>query len=200
MLSAPDCRIFCHDKGGNHPFDEASNLDGRRGSAAMALVHPRPPGPEPAKPFALPADDRVGSDVHQGSAPASPQQGHPHPEQSVEGSQCGSLRFSLEGNELNAESGVLHRDGAMTAQEESHETKQGQDEDRHEPRFLVSPALKVKSLPADRLLASHKLRSMTEDRGIQKFSEATGKAEAAEQLRVEARQRPAEHQAATGHR
>jgi hypothetical protein len=30
----------------------------------------------------------------------------------------------------------------MTAQEESHETKQGQDEDRHEPRFLVSPALK----------------------------------------------------------
>jgi hypothetical protein len=44
----------------------------------------------------------------------------------------------------------------MTAQEESHETKQGQDEDRHEPRFLVSPALKVKSLPADRLLASHR--------------------------------------------
>ena len=31
----------------------------------------------------------------------------------------------------------------MTAQEESHETKQGQDEDRHEPRFLVSTALKV---------------------------------------------------------
>jgi hypothetical protein len=53
----------------------------------------------------------------------------------------------LEGNELNAESGLLHRDGAMTAEEESHETKQGQDEDRHEPRFLVSPALKVKSLP-----------------------------------------------------
>ena len=68
----------------------------------------------------------------------------------------GSLPFSLEGNELNAESGVLHRDGDMTAQEESHETKQGQDEDRHEPRFLVSPALKVKSLPADRLLASHR--------------------------------------------
>jgi hypothetical protein len=45
----------------------------------------------------------------------------------------------------------------MTAQEESHETKQGQDEDRHEPRFLVSPALKVKSLPADRLLASQSM-------------------------------------------
>ena len=67
--------------------------------------------------------------------------------------------FSLEGSELNAESGVLHRDGDMTAQEESHETKQGQDEDRHKPRFLVSPALRVKSLPADRLLASHRSRN-----------------------------------------
>ena len=35
---------------------------------AMALVHPRPPSPEPAKPLALRADDRVGSDVNQGSA------------------------------------------------------------------------------------------------------------------------------------
>jgi hypothetical protein len=64
--------------------------------------------------------------------------------------------FAGRQNELNAESGVLHRDGDMTAQEESHETKQGQDEDRHEPRFVVSPALKVKSSPADRLLASHR--------------------------------------------
>ena len=66
--------------GRNHPLDQASNLDGYRGSAAMALVHPRPPSPEPAKPFALPADDRVGSDANQGSAPAGPQQGQPHPE------------------------------------------------------------------------------------------------------------------------
>jgi hypothetical protein len=82
-----------------------------------------------------------------GSAPASPQQGQPHPEQSVEASQCGSLPFSLEGNELNAESSVLHRDGAMTTEEESQQTKQRQDEGRHEPRYLVFPALKVKSLP-----------------------------------------------------
>jgi hypothetical protein len=44
------------------------------------------------------------------------------------------------------------------------------------------------------------VRSMTEDESLQKFSEATTKAEAAEQLRVEARQRLTEHQAATGHR
>jgi hypothetical protein len=53
----------------------------------------------------------------------------------------------LEGNELNAESSVLHRDGAMTTEEESQQTKQRQDEGRHEPRYLVFPALKVKSLP-----------------------------------------------------
>ena len=58
--------------GGNHPFDKTSNLDGRLGSAAIALVHFRPPSPEPAKPFTLPADDRVGLDVNQGCAPASP--------------------------------------------------------------------------------------------------------------------------------
>jgi hypothetical protein len=40
----------------------------------------------------------------------------------------------------------------------------GQDEDRHEPRFLVSPALKVKSLPADRLLASHRAVPVRLDR------------------------------------
>ena len=32
--------------------------------------------------------------------------------------------FSLEGSELNAESDVLPRDSGMTAEEESHETKQ----------------------------------------------------------------------------
>ena len=45
-----------------------------------------------------------------------------------------------------------------------------------------------------------KLRSMTEDQGCEKVSEATTEAEAAEQLRVEARQRLTEHKAATGHR
>jgi hypothetical protein len=64
--------------------------------------------------------------------------------------------FSLEGSKLHAESGVLDRDSGMAAEEESHETKQGEDEDRHEPRFLVAPALKVKPLRADRLLANYK--------------------------------------------
>jgi hypothetical protein len=44
------------------------------------------------------------------------------------------------------------------------------------------------------------IRSMTEDQDLQRFSEVTTKAEAGERLRVEARQRLAEHQAATGHR
>ena len=44
------------------------------------------------------------------------------------------------------------------------------------------------------------VRSMTEGQGLQKFREAAARAEAAEQLRVQARQRLAEHLAATEHR
>jgi hypothetical protein len=44
------------------------------------------------------------------------------------------------------------------------------------------------------------IRSMTEDRGLRKLRETTAKAEAAERLFEKARQRLAEHQAATGHR
>jgi hypothetical protein len=44
------------------------------------------------------------------------------------------------------------------------------------------------------------MRSMTEDRGLRKLRGTTTKAEAAERLFEEARQRLAEHQAATGHR
>src|SRR5262249_37313257 len=106
--------------------------------------------PEPAKPLALPANDRVGLDVHQGRAPALPQQRESDPEQPVEGSQNGSSPFSLKGRELKAESRVLHRDGRMTAEEESRETKQEQDEGWHEPRFLDSIVMKVKPLPANR--------------------------------------------------
>jgi hypothetical protein len=43
-------------------------------------------------------------------------------------------------------------------------------------------------------------RSISEDQGLEKLSGTTTRAEAAEQLRVEARQRLAEHQAATEHR
>jgi hypothetical protein len=44
------------------------------------------------------------------------------------------------------------------------------------------------------------IRSMTEGQSLQKLSETTTKAEAAERLRMEARQKLAEHRAATGHR
>jgi len=50
---------------------------------------------------------------------------------SVEVSQNGSPPFSLEGRELKAESRFLHRDSRMAAEEESRETKQGQDQGRH---------------------------------------------------------------------
>jgi len=42
--------------------------------------------------------------------------------------------------------------------------------------------------------------SMTQGQSLQKLSETTTRAEAAERLRLEARQKLAEHRAATGHR
>jgi hypothetical protein len=58
---------------------------------------------------------------------------------------------------LKAESRILHRDGRMTAEEEARETKQEQDEGWHEPRFLDYMVIKVKPLPANRILANHNM-------------------------------------------
>src|SRR5215469_5811705 len=77
--------------------------------------------------------------------------GHP------EGSQHRPLAFSPEGIELKAESGVLHSQSRMTAEEESRETKQKQHEGRHEARFLVYIVMKVKPLRVGGLLANHSL-------------------------------------------
>jgi hypothetical protein len=54
--------------------------------------------------------------------------------------------------------------------------------------------------PIEGVQLSEELRSITEDQGLEKLSGTTTRAEAAERLREEARQRLAEHQAATGHR
>jgi hypothetical protein len=56
----------------------------------------------------------------------------------------------LEGGELNAESGVLHRAGRMTAEEESHKTKQEQDEGRHEAWIIRPHMMKVKLVAGGR--------------------------------------------------
>ena len=97
--------------GRHHPFDQAANL-GRRGRSASPTA-PRlgPPGPESAKPLALPADDGVSLYVEQRAAPAVPNAGQTYPEQSIQDRQDRSFPFSLEGRELKAESGVLDRDG-----------------------------------------------------------------------------------------
>jgi len=129
-----------------HPFYQAANLDCRSGPAPTALVHLGQPCPEPAKPLALPADDRVSLDVDQGTAPAVPEQGEPDPEESVQRGQLGAFAFSPEGGELNAERGVFQGDGSMTAEEEPGETKEEQDEGWHESRFLGYVDLKVKLL------------------------------------------------------
>jgi len=62
--------------------------------------------------------------------------------------------FSLEGCELQAESRILHRDGRMTAKEESRETKQEQDESQavtSEPN-IGEPQRPDELIPGRRLL------------------------------------------------
>jgi hypothetical protein len=60
-----------------------------------------------------------------------PDQGQPNPEQAIEGSQHRSLTFSLEGCELKAECGILYRNGAITAHQESNKSKNRQKEAWH---------------------------------------------------------------------
>jgi hypothetical protein len=58
--------------GSHHPPDQPTNLDSSRRSAASPAVHPGEACPELPKALPLPADDRVGLYVDQGSAPAVP--------------------------------------------------------------------------------------------------------------------------------
>ena len=61
---------------------------------------------------------------------------------------------------MKAESGVLHSQSRMTAEEESRETKQKQHEGRHEARFLVYIVMKVKPLLVGGLLAGGQARRL----------------------------------------
>ena len=49
--------------GGRHSFDQSANLGGRSGPTSPPAIGFRQPGPESAKPFALPADDGVSLDI-----------------------------------------------------------------------------------------------------------------------------------------
>jgi hypothetical protein len=124
-------RIGSHD-----PFDQPTNLDSGRRSATSSWVHPGQACPELAKALPLPPDDCIGLYVAQRSAPAVPEQRQPDPEEAIEGNQHRSLPFSLEGGELQAESGVLHRNGSMTAHEETNESKDTQKDDWHASRII----------------------------------------------------------------
>ena len=139
--------------GSHDPFDQSTNLESGRRSAASSSVPPGQACPELAKTLPLPPDDGIGLYVAQCSPPAVPDQRQPDPEKPIEGSQHRSLTFSLEGGELNAESGVLHRNGSMTAHEESKESKDAQKDDWHASRSSVFILFQVNLLQADGIMA-----------------------------------------------
>jgi len=66
-----------------------------------------------------------------------------------------SLTFSLEGCELKAESGILYRNGCITAHQESNESKNRQKEAWHVSRLFVSILFQVNLLQADQIMAKH---------------------------------------------
>ena len=142
--------------GSHHPFDQPTYLDTSCRSAASPAVHPGEACPELAKALPLPADDRVWLYVNQGRAPAIPDQGQPNPEQAIEGSQHRSLTFSLEGCELKAESGILYRNGSITAHQESNESKNRQKEAWHVSQLFVFILFQVNLLQADQIMAKHR--------------------------------------------
>jgi hypothetical protein len=113
--------------------------------------------PELAKALPLPPDDRVRLYVGQGGAPALPDQRQANPEEPIEGSQYRPLAFPLEGCELKAESGILHRNGSMTVHQESNESKDGQKDDWHVSRSSVFILFQVNLLQADGIMAKHRV-------------------------------------------
>ena len=112
--------------------------------------------PRTCEALPLPPDDRVGLYVKQDSAPAVPDQGQTNPEQAIEGSQHWSLTFSLEGCELKAESGILYRNGSVTVQQESNESKNRQKETWHVSRLFVFILFQVNLLQADGIMAKNR--------------------------------------------
>ena len=86
----------------------------------------RQPRPEPSEPFALPSNDRVCLDVHQGMSPVGPQAAKRNPKHPVKGRQNRALLSSLKCRYLHSERCVLDGNDLMAAEEESEESKHQQ--------------------------------------------------------------------------
>jgi hypothetical protein len=87
--------------------------------------------PESAKAFPLPSNDRVGLDVQQGITPARPEAAERNPKQPIQARQSWALTFSLEGLELHSQSDILEGNGLVTAQDQSNESNERQQQGWH---------------------------------------------------------------------
>ena len=106
---------------------------GRRHLADQApqfLVHrkpptgpPRPACPVPCEPTAVPADDRSGTEDHEGRRPVRPNTPEPSPEPPVRAPQGGPGLATLVHGQLLPQCYVLERDRTMPAQEENDQSQ-----------------------------------------------------------------------------
>jgi hypothetical protein len=71
--------------GHHHSRDQLANRQGRSGPASLSAMRVAQVGPKPAKPFALPAGDRVRLNIDQRIAPTGPPAAQGDPEHSIQG-------------------------------------------------------------------------------------------------------------------
>jgi hypothetical protein len=107
--------------------------------------------------FSLPPGDGVSLDLEQRPVPARPQAAQSGPKHSIEGRQNGSLPFSLQGGELQLQSGVFDGDGLVTAQQGSDESKDRQDKGWHVLRFFVRNPFHANLLRAGAIMANDRI-------------------------------------------
>jgi hypothetical protein len=134
-----------------------ANPCSRTGPPSPTARH-REPGPEPAKPFSLPADDGLRLNIGQRPTPARPQAAEGNPEHPIESRQNGAPPFSLERRELESQGSVFESHGLVTAHQESDESEDRQNQVKsHVPRLFADIPFHVNFLQADGIMANYRI-------------------------------------------
>jgi hypothetical protein len=117
--------------GGGHLLDQSAEFCGGAGATSTPALWLGQPGPESAKPFALPTDDSVCLDIKQGMSPVGPQVAESDPKYPVQGRQQRALPFSLKRRDLHSQRCVLDGNRLMSAEEQADESKHEQQKHWH---------------------------------------------------------------------
>ena len=114
-----------------HFADQISDL--ARNEMTSGLAAPRFPGPEEAKPGAMPSYDGFRLDDGQRCAPVAPEAGEADPQEAVAGGQfrtfCGE---SLKHADLVAQGQILELQGSTRTQDRRQDSKECRKKNKHQ--------------------------------------------------------------------